>query len=78
MLRGTPGPLPNTHMPLACRVGTPLTADTLPPPPENDRVHVVSVAPLLAAAVYNIHTNLSVTRIFRDKASLFEPQAEEA
>jgi ribose-phosphate pyrophosphokinase len=52
--------------------------DTLPPPAANDRVHVVSVAPLLAAAVYNIHTNLSVTRIFRDEASLFEPQAEEA
>ncbi len=55
-----------------------VTTDTLPPPPENDRIHVVSVASLLAAAVYNIHTNLSVTRIFREEASLFELQAEEA
>lgn len=38
----------------------------------NDRVHVVSVAGLLAAAIYNIHTNMSVTQIFREQEQLFE------
>jgi len=49
-----------------------VTTDTLPLPQINDRVHVVSVAPLLAAAIYNIHTNMSVTQIFRDQEQLFE------
>jgi ribose-phosphate pyrophosphokinase len=47
-----------------------VTTDTLPPPHVNDRLHVVSVARLLAAAIYNIHTNLSVTQIFREQESL--------
>jgi ribose-phosphate pyrophosphokinase len=49
-----------------------VTTDTLPPPVVNDRVHVVSVAGLLAAAIYNIHTNMSVTQIFREQEQLFE------
>ena len=40
-----------------------VTTDTLPPPAVNDRLHVVSTAPLLAAAIRNIHTNESVTQI---------------
>jgi len=50
--------------------------DTLPPPEANDRVRVVSVAPLLAAAINNIHTNRSVTSIFREQDSLFGAQSE--
>lgn len=49
-----------------------VTTDTLPPPRADDRIHVVSVAPLLAAAIHNIHTNQSVTQIFRDQEVLFE------
>ncbi len=49
-----------------------VTTDTLPPPPESESVEVVSVAGLLAAAIYNIHTNLSVTQIFREQDSLLE------
>ena len=49
-----------------------ITTDTLPPPAEDERVHVVSVAPLLAAAINNIHTDLSVTQIFRDQEQLFK------
>ncbi len=44
-----------------------VTTDTLPTPAVNDRLHVVSVAPLLAAAIRNIHTHLSVTQIFRQQ-----------
>ena len=47
-----------------------VTTDTLPPPHSNDRVHVVSVAQLLAAAITNIHTSESVTQIFRKQDSL--------
>jgi ribose-phosphate pyrophosphokinase len=43
-----------------------VTTDTLPPLAGDDKVHVVSVAPLLAAAIHSIHTSMSVTRIFRD------------
>jgi ribose-phosphate pyrophosphokinase len=49
-----------------------VTTDTLPPPEQNHRLRVVSVAPLLAAAIRNIHTNMSVTQIFREQESLFE------
>jgi hypothetical protein len=38
----------------------------------------VSVAPLLAAAIRNIHTNLSVTQIFREQESLFDLEADGA
>ena len=44
-----------------------VTTDTLPPPDANDRLHVVSTAPLLAAAIRNIHTNESVTQIFNQE-----------
>jgi len=47
-----------------------VTTDTLPPPSLNDRVHVVSVAPLLAAAIRNIHTGESVTQIFEQPQTL--------
>ncbi len=53
-----------------------VTTDTLPPPAANHRVHVVSVARLLAAAIHNIHTNMSVTRIFREQDAVLEVQAE--
>jgi ribose-phosphate pyrophosphokinase len=53
-----------------------VTTDTLPPPETNDRLQVVSVAVLLAAAIHNIHTNLSVTRIFREQDLLLEPDAQ--
>jgi len=49
-----------------------VTTDTLPPADLNDRMHVVSVAPLVAAAMYNIHTNMSVTQIFREQEQLFK------
>ena len=55
-----------------------VTTDTLPAPEANDHVHVVSVAKLLAAAIHNIHTNMSVTRIFREQDSLFEPEGQSA
>jgi len=48
-----------------------VTTDTVPPPQRNDRVHVVTAAPLLAAAIRNIHTNQSVTQIFRQPNFLF-------
>ncbi|MHC4591274.1 MAG: ribose-phosphate diphosphokinase, partial [Planctomycetota bacterium] len=47
-----------------------VTTDTLPAPEADSRLHVVSVAGLLAAAVRNIHTNMSVTQIFRDQELL--------
>ena len=49
-----------------------VTTDTVPPPKTNDHVHVVSTAPLLAAAIRNIHTNQSVTQIFRQPNFLFQ------
>jgi ribose-phosphate pyrophosphokinase len=49
-----------------------VTTDSLPPPECNDKVHVVSVAPLLGAAIRNIHTSESVTQIFRRQDSLLE------
>ena len=52
-----------------------VTTDTLPTPDLNGRLHVVSVAPLLAAAIHNIHTNQSVTRIFREQNSPLGPPA---
>jgi ribose-phosphate pyrophosphokinase len=55
-----------------------VTTDTLPPLAGDDKVHVVSVAPLLAAAIHSIHTGMSVTRIFRDEELLgsFNGEAE--
>ena len=50
--------------------------DTLPPPKTNGQLSVVSVAPLLAAAINNIHTNQSVTSIFRAPYSLFGASRE--
>ena len=55
-----------------------VTTDTLPPPAPDGRVCTVSVAPLLAAAIRNIHTNLSVTQIFREQESLFDLEADGA
>ncbi len=54
-----------------------ITTDTLPPPEANDRIHVVSTAPLLAAAIKNIHTNQSVTQIFKQQKYLLEPETED-
>jgi ribose-phosphate pyrophosphokinase len=51
-----------------------VVTDTLPPPGVDGRLQVVSVARLLAAAIYNIHTNRSVTQIFRQRGSLFEAE----
>ena len=51
-----------------------VTTDTLPCPHGNERLHVVSVAPLLAAAVRNIHTNMSVTQIFEERQALLDVQ----
>lgn len=53
-----------------------VTTDTLPPPAPaaGGHVHVVSVAPLLAEAIMNIHTSASVTQIFRR----FEPPRDPA
>jgi ribose-phosphate pyrophosphokinase len=48
-----------------------VTTDTLPPASTNDRLHVVSVAPLFAAAIRNIYTNESVTQIFQQANFLF-------
>lgn len=43
-----------------------VTSDTLPPEKgDRDDVEVVSAAPLIAAAIRNIHTNESVTQIFK-------------
>jgi len=53
-----------------------VTTDTLPPPEANERIHVVSVAPLLAAAIRNIHTNQSVTQIFKQQTFLHRPSTE--
>lgn len=47
-----------------------VTTDTLPPDCENDALQVVSSAPLLAAAIRNIHTNESVTTIFEQPSFL--------
>jgi len=49
-----------------------VTTDTLPPPELGDKVHVVSIAQLIAAAINNIHTNMSVTQIFREQEQLFK------
>jgi ribose-phosphate pyrophosphokinase len=57
---------------LATGVRQIVTTDTLPPPEIGDKVHVVSVAQLIAAAINNIHTNMSVTQIFRDQEQLFK------
>ncbi len=54
-----------------------VTTDTLPPPEANERLHVVSAAPLLAAAIRNIHTNESVTQIFEQAGFLFRSAQEE-
>jgi ribose-phosphate pyrophosphokinase len=51
--------------------------DTLPSPDTNGRVKVVSVAPLLAAAIRNIHTNESVTQIFEQPNFLFSDSQRE-
>jgi len=53
-----------------------VTTDTLPPPEQNHRLRVVSVAPLLAAAIRNIHSNMSVTQIFHGQESLFEVESD--
>jgi len=53
-----------------------VTTDTLPPPAACDHIHVVSVARLLAAAIHNIHTNMSVTQIFREQDMLLEPDTQ--
>jgi len=54
-----------------------VTTDTLPPPQLDEHVHLVSVAPLLAAAIRNIHTGESVTQIFDQPQFLFSAaQAE--
>ena len=63
---------------LAAGVQRVVSTDTLPPPESNDRVHIVSVAPLLAAAITNIHTSESVTQIFRRQDSLLEVDRHEA
>ncbi|MFW6457064.1 MAG: ribose-phosphate diphosphokinase [Planctomycetota bacterium] len=47
-----------------------VTSDTLPPPGQDDFVKVVSSAPLIAAAIRNIHTNESVTQIFKQPSFL--------
>jgi ribose-phosphate pyrophosphokinase len=62
---------------LASGVECIVTTDTLPPPSHDDRVRVVSVAPLLAAAIGNIHTNMSVTQIFRQHDSRLGTEAAE-
>jgi ribose-phosphate pyrophosphokinase len=54
-----------------------ITTDTLPTPRLNDRLHVVSVSGLLAAAIRNIHTSMSVTQIFREQESVFEALDDE-
>jgi ribose-phosphate pyrophosphokinase len=56
---------------LATGVKRIVCTDTLPPPSADGRLGVVSVAPLLAAAINNIHINRSVTSIFREQDSLF-------
>ncbi|MFP4028352.1 MAG: ribose-phosphate diphosphokinase [Candidatus Brocadiia bacterium] len=48
-----------------------VTTDTLPVPEDRDRLEVVSVAPLIAAAIRNIHTSESVTQIFDQPNFLF-------
>ena len=47
-----------------------VTTDTLPQMANDDVVHVVSAAPLLAAAIRNIHTNQSVTQIFNQPGAI--------
>ncbi len=52
-----------------------VTTDTLPPlKKDDDFVKVVSTAPLLAAAIRNIHTGKSVTRIFTQPNFIFDIQ----
>ncbi len=54
-----------------------ITTDTLPPlRRDDDFVEVVSAAPLLAAAIRNIHTGESVTQIFKQPNFLFGMQQE--
>ncbi len=54
-----------------------ITTDTLPPLKEDgDFVKTVSTAPLLAAAIRNIHTGESVTQIFRQPNFFFGSQSE--
>ena len=48
-----------------------VTTDSLPAPEANDSLHVVSIAPVLAAAIRNIHTSESVTQIFDQAHFLF-------
>jgi ribose-phosphate pyrophosphokinase len=57
---------------LECGVEHIVTTDTVPQPPVTDRLHVVSTAPLLAAAIRNIHTNQSITQIFRQPNAVFQ------
>ena len=47
-----------------------VTTDTLPPDEDHDVLEVVSAAPLLAAAIRNIHTSESVTQIFQQPSFL--------
>lgn len=50
-----------------------ITTDTLPlPPSDDDRIHVVSTAPLLAGAIYNIHTHSSISQIFRENEEVLK------
>ncbi len=52
-----------------------VTTDTLPPLKDSDKsVHTVSTAPLLAAAIRNIHTGKSVTQIFKQPNLLLDVQ----
>jgi len=57
---------------LATGVKDIVITDTLPSTGIDDHVHVVSVAPLLAAAIRNIHTDMSVTQIFVEQEQLFK------
>jgi len=54
-----------------------VTTDTLPPlRNSNEFFKVVSVAPLLAAAIRNIHTGKSVTQIFKEPNFIFSSQGD--
>ncbi len=54
-----------------------VTTDTLPPvKTDDDFVKVVTAAPLLAAAIRNIHTGKSVTQIFKQPNFIFGLQSE--
>jgi ribose-phosphate pyrophosphokinase len=50
-----------------------VTTDTVPQNRTTDHVEIVSTAPLLAAAIRNIHTGESVTQIFKQPNFLFPP-----